>query len=146
MKFGTFLERYRFDRYVLDICIATLEQGGVTSKLDTFHFVSTVDAWALPKYPDKTVILSPDVDLRQELVAFIQENEFWLRQPDCWLGTWIEPLTRNVYLDITSLCPYLEDAVRKAATLNQQARRKIVALYNFKRAQTVYLDNVQILY
>ena len=143
MKFGTLLEHYQFDRYVLDICIATLEQGGVTSKLDTFQFVSTVDAWALPKYPDKTVILPPDVDLQQELVAFIQTNEFWLRQSECWLGTWIEPHTRYIYLDITSLCSYLEEAMHEAATLNQQARRKIVALYNFKRDQTVYLNNVQ---
>ncbi|GCE19759.1 hypothetical protein [Dictyobacter kobayashii] len=93
MKFDSLLERYHFDKYVLDVCIATIEQGGVTSKLDTYQFLSPIDAWAIPKYPDKTVILPPSADLQKALSTFIVQNELWLRMPDCWLGTWIEPDT-----------------------------------------------------
>jgi hypothetical protein len=146
MDFKTLLERYRFERYVLDVCIATMERGGVTSKLDTLQFLSPVDAWALPKYPDKTVILPPQVDLQEELMAFIQANEACLRQPDCWLGTWVEPDTCNYYLDITSLCLCLEDAMHEATVRNRRARRKIVALYNFKLSQTVYLNTLKASY
>ena len=133
------LERYYFEKYVLDICIATLERGGVTSNINTYQFLPATDAWGVPKYPDKTVILPPQADLEQELIAFIGTNEAYLREPECWLGTWIEPITNNCYLDITAIYSCLEDARREAIELSQQSQRKIVALYDFKKGQTVYL-------
>lgn len=139
MKFESFLERYYFEKYLLDVCIATIEQGGVTSKLDTYQFLSPIDAWAIPKYPDKTVILSSSADLQQEIAAFILKNEVCLRYPDCWLGTWIEPVTRHCYLDIATLYFCLDDAVQEAQALSSRGQRKIVALYDFKRGQAIYL-------
>ncbi|GCF10260.1 hypothetical protein [Dictyobacter arantiisoli] len=139
MKFESFLERYHFEKYVLDVCIATLEQGGVTSKLDTYQFLLPIEAWAIPKYPDRTVILPPDADLQREITAFIASNEACLKYSDSWLGTWIEPDTRNCYLDVSTLCFCLDDALQAAMALSQQARRKIVALYDFKRGQAIYL-------
>lgn len=128
-----------FENYVLAICTTTLERGGVTSKIDTGQFFASTEAWGLPKYPDRTVILSPGADLKQEITAFILANELYLRQPDCWLGTWINPATGNCYLDITAIYSCLEDACREAIALSQHARRKIVALYDFKHEETVYL-------
>ncbi|GER88612.1 hypothetical protein KDW_27740 [Dictyobacter vulcani] len=139
MKFESLLERYHFDKYVLDVCIATIEQGGVTSKLDTHQFLSPIDAWAIPKYPDKTVILPPNADLKQALISFITCNEAYLLYSDCWLGTWIEPETHNCYLDIISLCFCLDEAVQRARALSLSAQRKIVALYDFKRGEAIYL-------
>lgn len=139
MKFESPLERYLFDKYILDVCIATLKQGGVTSKLDTYQFVSPIDAWAIPKYPDQTVILSPSADLQAAVTSFVIQNEIYLRMPDCWLGTWIEPDTHNCYLDVSSLCFCLDDAVQEARALSRRAQRKIVALYDFKRGQAIYL-------
>jgi hypothetical protein len=139
MGFGDLLGLYAFEKYVLEICIATIERGGVTSKLDTYEFVSSLDAWGLPKYPDKTVILSPGANLRQEITAFIYQNETSLRESNCWLGTWIDPDTGDCYLDMTALYFHLEDAKREAITLSKRARRKIVALYDFKHGRSVYL-------
>ncbi len=133
-------EGMHFGKYVLDVCIATIERGGVTSKIDTGQFFSSTEAWGLPKYPDKTVILPPGADLPQQITAFISMNEAYLREPDCWLGTWINPSTGNCYLDITAIYSCLEDARREAIFLSQNAQRKIVALYDFKREETVYLS------
>ncbi|GLV58906.1 hypothetical protein KDH_57340 [Dictyobacter sp. S3.2.2.5] len=139
MKFESPLERYLFDKYILDVCIATITQGGVTSKLDTYQFVSPIEAWAIPKYPDQTVILPPNADLQAAVRSFVVQNELYLRMSDYWLGTWIEPETHNCYLDITSLCFCLDDAVQQARALSSSAQRKIVALYDFKRGQAIYI-------
>ncbi len=136
MRLGTVY----FEKYVLDVCSATIERGGVTSKIDTGQFFSSTEAWGLPKYPDRTAILSPGTDLVQEITTFISINEVYLREPDCWLGTWIHPSTGHCYLDMTAIYSCLEDARREAIFLSQKAQRKIVALYDFKREETVYLS------
>jgi hypothetical protein len=136
----TRLERLYFEKYVLEVCIATIERGGVTSKIDTHQFFSSSEAWGIPKYPDKTVILLPGTDLPHQITTFISLNEVCLREPDCWLGTWINPSTGNCYLDITAIYSCLEDARREAILLSQRAQRKIVALYDFKREETIYLS------
>ncbi len=139
MQFEHPLGRYHFERYVLDVCITTLERGGVTSKIDTYQFLSGVDAWGIPKYPDKTVILTAGADLCHEVTAFIYANEAHLREPDGWLGTWIDPATNHCYLDVTTIYSCLEDATREALALSQKAQRKIAALYDFRREQALYL-------
>jgi hypothetical protein len=140
MEFEDLLERYCFEKYVLDVCIATLERGGVTSKLDTYEFISPTDeAWGLPKYPDKTAILPPGADLAQAITEFIHANEVYLREPGSWLGTWIDPSTNICYLDITAIYFRIEDAMSQATALSSKTQRKIVALYDFKREQPVYL-------
>ncbi len=139
MQFEQPLEQYYFERYVLDICITTLERGGVTSKIDTYQFLSNVDAWGIPKYPDQTIILTQGADLPHEISKFIYANEALLREPNSWLGTWIDPSTNNCYIDVTTIYLRLEDATSAALALRQKAQRKIAALYDFKREQTLYL-------
>jgi hypothetical protein len=140
MQFATWLERYYFEKYILEVSIATLERGGVTSKVDTYQFLNPIDAWGMPKYPDKTVILLPGANISQGITDFIQYNDAYLREPDCWLGTWINPTTGECYLDITTIYPCLEEARCEAFALNRIAQRRIVALYNFKHEQTIYLQ------
>jgi len=139
MQSMTYLERCYFEKYLLDVAIATLEQGGVTSKVNIYQFLDPIDAWGLPKYPSKTVNLPPDADLVEELRKFIQIYHADLLEPDAWLGTWVDPLTQHYYLDITLICPALEEAKREALERSQQEGRTVVALYNFKRNQLVYL-------
>lgn len=139
MKFESLLERYHFEKYILDVCIATIEQGGVTTKVDTYQFLSPIDAWGIPKYPDRTVILPQGVDLQQEILSFVLLNEACLKGPEAWLGTWIDPITHRCYLDITTLCFCLDDAVQEAIALSKSGQRKIVALYDFKRGEAIYL-------
>jgi len=139
MRFETQLETYYFKRYILEVAIATLEQGMTASKLETYRFLPPVDAWGFPKYPGRTVILPPGADLSEELVKFVEANEPHLREPDCWLGTWINPHTQHCYLDITTSCRCLEEARRVAMELSTKGGRKIVAIYNAKLDETVYL-------
>ena len=111
----------------------------MTSDIDTYQFFSSTEAWGVPKYPDKTMILSPGTDLRRAIAAFIYAHKTSLQEPDCWFGTWIDPTTGNCFLDITAIHLCLEEALREAFLLSKSAQRKIVALYDFKNEQPIYL-------
>ncbi len=139
MQFESWLDQYYFERYILEVSIATLERGGVTSKVDTYQFLTPIDAWGLPKYPGKTVVLPPGANIAKELIRFIKANDAYLYEPDAWLGTWIDPATKCCYLDITVIYPTLEEAKREASERSVQESRNIVAVYNFKHDRTVYL-------
>ena len=139
MQFQSQLARYHFDKYVLEVAIATLEQGGVASRPDIYQFLPPADSWSFPKYPGRTAILPPDVDLVAALKAFIAANEPIWTEPDCWLGTWINPQTDHFYLDVATACADLDEAWRIALEVSAREGRKIVALYNSKRKETVYL-------
>ena len=139
MQFITALERLCYEKYVLELAIATLERGGVTAKIDTCQLLEPIDAWGLPRYPDRTVVLPPETYLPHAIMTFIEKNEPCLMEADNWLGTWIDPHTGICYLDITTIYPCLEDAQREASLRNQESQRKIIALYNFQREQTLFL-------
>ena len=139
MHFKTQLEEHYFTRYILDVVIATLENGGSASRIDTYQFLTPVDTWRFPKYPSKTAILPPDACLSMELKKFIDVNKTFLQEPECWLGTWINPYTRHFYLDVTTSCKDLEIARKTAIDISSKEGRKIVAIYNSKLDQTVYL-------
>ncbi|GHO42317.1 hypothetical protein [Ktedonospora formicarum] len=133
------LDRYYFEKYVLEVSIATLERGGVTSRIDTYQFLDPIDVWAFPKYPGKTVILEPTMNIAEGIAEFIRENDACLREPDTWLGTWINPATQRCYLDITMISPYLDEATVQARIHSERENRAILALYNLGNHQTVYL-------
>ena len=139
MQFQSQLARYYFEKYVLEVAITTLEHGVAASKLDTYQFLQPVDTWGFPKYPGKTAILPPEVDLVDELKNFISAHESLLRETDCWLGTWINPQTQHYYLDITTSHHDLNEARRMALEIGDREGRRIVALYNSKRNETIYL-------
>ena len=54
MQFRTWLEQYNFEKYILEVSIAALEKGGVTSNPNTYQFLDPIDAWGLPKYLGKS--------------------------------------------------------------------------------------------
>lgn len=139
MQFQTRLENYYFESYILDVSIATLENGGTVSDLKTYQIMPPIDDWKFPKYPGKTVILPKDVDLVSELKKFIVTNESFLREADCLLGTWIHPQTKHFYFDIATGCKDFDAARKLALELSQRDGRKIVALYNSARNETFYL-------
>ena len=130
----TWLEHYRFEKYLLDLCIMTLEQGGVTSNILTRQCLPPIDAWGVPKYPEKTLILPPGANLIRGLRAFIRRNQTLLHGPETWLGTWINPFTNCCHVDVTEIYPDLDEARREALKHSQ-----VLALYNFKHNQTIYL-------
>ena len=128
------LEHYRFEKYLLDLCIVTLERGGVTSNMLTRQFLPPIDAWCVPRYPEKTLILPPGANLLPEIRTFVCQNHALLQDADAWLGTWINPFTRCCHLDVTELYPDF-DAARQEALKHSQ----VLALYNCMHNQTVYL-------
>ena len=98
-----------------------------------------MDVWSFPKYPSRTEILPPTVDLETELRKFVIQNESFLSEADCWLGTWINPRTGDYYLDIATGIAELSEARRAAKKASLTEGRKIVAIFNSKRNETVYL-------
>jgi hypothetical protein len=141
MHFQSQLDRDRFEKYVLAIAIVTLENGGSASRLECYRLLPAVDAWEFPKYPARTVILPPDADLVNGLKDFIRANEAFLTEPDCWLGTWTHPQTGCFYLDITTSRTDLEDARQVALEVSCREGRSVVALYNSKRRETIFLQD-----
>ena len=139
MQAQALLETYSFEKYLLEVAITTLEKGMSASKLSTYHFLLPTDAWGFPKYPGKTAIVTSESDLLEDLRAFIALNRSFLLEADSWLGTWIHPISHCYYLDVTTSRVELEEARREAISRSQQEGRNIVALYNSKREQTVYL-------
>lgn len=128
-----------FEVFILNVANATHQQGGCTSKLDTLQILPASDQWSFPKYPGRTVILPLQVDLIHELKKFISLNENHLMEPDCFLGTWINPQTREYYFDIIMRREDLAEARRMALDLSRKEGRKIVALYNSARGEIVYV-------
>src|SRR5512144_1109147 len=124
------LVRDPFQTYVLAVARATLQNGGTASKLNDYQLLPPMNAWQFPKYPSRTRILPSEADLVVELKEFILANETFLREPDCWLGTWIHPETHCFYLDITTSCNELERAKQMALEISEREGRKIVAIYN----------------
>lgn len=125
--------------HICDIVNATIQSGGAAFALDICQLLQPRDLWEFPKYPARTTILPPEVDLAYEVRMFVSRNEDLLREPDCWLGVWTHPQTHDFYLDITTGCTDLDDARRMALDVSQRHGRRIVAIYNSRRKQTVYL-------
>lgn len=128
-----------WEEYLQKIAAHTLAQGGAAFKLDTCQFLPSMDVWSFPKYPGRTRILAHDIDLVAALHDFITENEPFLREPDCWLGTWIHPATQEFYLDVATGYSDLSQARAMALAASQREGRQVVALYNSEQRKTVYL-------
>ena len=133
------LPQLRFQHYLALVALRTIEEGGITSHPVTYTFLEPIDAWGFPQYPSKTVIVSPSSILLDAIQAFIEQNMPYFLKPKVWFGTWIHPQTNACYLDITMSHENLDTARRLAQEASAQEGRKIVALYNSLRQQTIYL-------
>lgn len=129
----------KFEEYIARLVSLTLRDGGSASRPDTRLFLPPRDLWSFPKYPSKTVILPPTVDLALELQRFITVNEVSLNEEDCWLGTWINPRSGEYYFDVATGCKKLSEAQEMAREAGVREGRRVVALFNSKRNETVYL-------
>jgi hypothetical protein len=128
-----------FENFLIQVAEKTLENGGTASIPATGKFLPPRDVWSFPKYPSKTAILPPTVDLITELRNFIIQNEVFLNEEDCWLGTWVHPQTREFYLDIAMGVEGLEDAKETAKCISIEDGRMIVAIFNARQNKTVFL-------
>ena len=128
-----------WEEYLHEIAAATLKKGGTAFKLDRCQFLPPMDIWSFPKYPGRTRILPQTIELVDALRDFITANEKLLKESDCWLGTWINPITHEFYLDIATGQQDLEAAKREALEASQRDGRRIVAIYNSQQQKTIYL-------
>jgi hypothetical protein len=128
-----------FEDYILLVVSTTMEAGGTASKPKTRAFLPARDIWSFPKYPARTVILPATANLATELKSFITTNETFLNEKDCWLGTWINPTSGEYYLDVATGCKTLSEAKEMCTKAGIREGRKVVALYNSKRNETIYL-------
>jgi hypothetical protein len=129
----------KYDDYLSEVAARTMRDGGSASKPSTGKFLPAMDVWSFPKYPSRTAILPHTVDLVSELRQFILRNEAELNEDDCWLGTWIHPHTREFYLDVATGVTDLEEARNTAMQVSAADGRRIVAMFNAKRGETVFL-------
>ena len=127
------------EEYILRVAAETIKNGGSASKLNDEKFLPPLDLWSFPKYPARTMVLPATVDLAFELRRFITQNEDLLNEEDCWLGTWINPRSGEYYLDIATGIADLSKACNVAKKLSIEDGRKIVAIFNPKRNETIYL-------
>ena len=81
------------------------------------------------------------IDLATELKEFIAKNESYLNEEDCWLGTWINLLSGEYYLDVATGIHDLEEARQMAFEAGCREQRSIVTLFNPKKNQTIYLPD-----
>ncbi len=125
--------------YILRVVAETIKSGGSASRLNAEKFLPPMDIWSFPKYPSRTAILPPTADLATELRKFVIQNESFLKEVDCWLGTWINPRTKEYYLDIATGIAELSKARETAKRISVEDGRKIVAIFNAKRNETIYL-------
>jgi hypothetical protein len=139
MQLQSQLTDYALDKYIQEIAAATFEHGVTAFRLEGYELLPLMESWQFPKYPSKTVILPPEADLVEALKSFVSSHEIFLREPDCWLGTWIHPQTRCFYLDIRTSCEDLDESRWLALEISAHEGRRIVAIYNPRRKETVYL-------
>lgn len=129
----------RFNEYLKKVAQGTQKHGGTASKPKTREFLPAMDAWSFPKYPARTTILPQTIDLAHELRKFIERNKAALDEEDCWLGTWTHPRSGEYYLDVATGIADLAEARRAAMQAGAAEGRRIVALFNAKRNETVFL-------
>ena len=128
-----------FKRYLEAVAEKTLQYGGTASNPVALEFLPIRDLWCFPKYPSKTAILPPTVNLTAELESFIDQNKKLLNEDDCWLGTWVNPQTGDYYLDVSTGIKGLEAARETAIRVGNNEGRKIVAIFNPARNETIFL-------
>lgn len=129
-----------FEDYLITIIEKTLSQGGTASKPSQCQFLPVRDLWSFPKYPARTVIVPYTVNLVETLRSFITQNEAFLNEEDCWLGTWLHPQTREVYFDVATGIKDLNAARDVAHQAGIREGRLVVAIYNPLRNETIYLN------
>jgi hypothetical protein len=103
--------------------------GGVTFDFRTLEFVRPKDCWYFPKYPGRTKIVEM-ADLVPSLESFIANNQKLLLEEDVVFGTWINPESNKVYIDLNTSSASKAEATALAKKLSVVGGRKIVSMYN----------------
>jgi hypothetical protein len=128
---------------VEQIVRATLDHGGTTADLRTMKIVPAIDAWYFPRFPERTMIVAL-TDLDSSVSRFIEVHRETLITGNLWLGTWINPETRACYLDLITRTADQHEALHLARRYSRDGGRKIIAICNPSRRQTLDVDSADL--
>lgn len=123
---------------IAEVIERTIKAGGTTFDMGTQSFVTSINSWFYPKYPGITQIV-PVSELDSVLAVFISSNKELLSEKNCYLGTWLNPESQRVYLDVTTYQSSLENALFEAREISEKQGRKIVTVYNPFLKETKYV-------
>ncbi|HEV2412754.1 MAG TPA: hypothetical protein VGS28_03040 [Candidatus Saccharimonadales bacterium] len=128
------------DVLIEELVKRTLENGGLTFDFKNHEFVKPQDYWYFPKYPGLTAIVDQS-ELADSLNTFIAANQNLLLEDDVVFGTWVNPKTNKVYIDINTFNKDRAIALRIAKELSENQGREIVSMYNPIQEKTEYIDH-----
>lgn len=114
----------------------TARDGGASVDVAAGCVLEPVDAWYLPRYPDRTRIVPPDEDLAAAIAAFMAAQAQSLTEPDLWMGSWIDPASGACYLDLVTRVATAECAVELARHYSARYGRRVLAVCNPARKST----------
>lgn len=117
----------------------TLKDGGMTFDFKSGKFLEPMNYWYFPKYPGLTLIVRK-AELYGSLVTFIDANQKLLLEDNTVFGTWVNPKTNKVYIDINTYRADKIDAITTAKTLSSEQGRNIVSIYNPVQNKTEYIE------
>jgi hypothetical protein len=121
----------------------TVDHGGTTADLRTMKILPAIDAWYFPRFPEWTMIVAL-TDLDSSVSHFIEVHREMLITGNLWLGTWINPETRTCYLDLITRTADAQEALALARRYSRYGGRKIIAICNPSRRQTLDLDDADL--
>lgn len=117
-----------------------MQSGGASVDVKRQIIVQPQDYWMFPKYPSKTRIIPKTMDLKREIDKYLEDCKVQLHEKGVYFGIWLNPKTNEYYLDITMTVGEMKEAILVAKKISIDEGRKIVAIYNPLRNETVYLE------
>ncbi len=118
----------------------TFEDGGLTYNFKSSKFVEPMDYWYFPKYPKITAIVDKE-KLEDSLKEFIKSHHNLLIENDTVFGTWVNPKSNKVYIDINTYKKDKAEALKTAKIYSKDQGRNIVSMYNPVHDKTIYIDH-----
>lgn len=134
------MEDIERDALIKKIVDRTIGNGGLTFDFKDYKFVPSEDYWYFPKYPGLTAIVNKD-KLAETLAMFLATNMKHLLESDTVFGTWVNPQTDKVYIDINTYKDSKSEALATARMLSKSQGRNIVSMYNPVQDKIEYIEH-----
>jgi hypothetical protein len=116
----------------------TMRDGGATFDFKALKFIVPKNLWYFPKYPGLTRIVGQD-EILHVLTDFLDKNSILYLEDDVVFGTWLNPDSGKVYLDINTFEADRATALRQAKAFSLRDGRNIVSMYNPASKETVFI-------
>lgn len=108
-------------RYAKRVAALTEAKGGSTFNVKSGKTYTKDPVFNVSIYPDRSVVLKPAEVTPERIAQFIKDNSDLLNRKDNSVGTWKDPETGNVWLDVAWTTPNRELAEYGGWKYNQKA-------------------------